>query len=185
MYGERNYHLVQDGASCHWTDDVFDGLLENCNIFPTWPANSPDLNPIESLWGALKRIIKNCKITTTDELIEILSTCWERFPQESIDRLVQSFQSRIDMVEFARGKSIQAFISAHSTTIPHNYAGNTECSYWTSEEDEFLFSKFNQIGNNMKKIAPFFPSRSTLSVRKSLLYLRRVDKIARYHIDEA
>ena len=34
-YGERNYHLVQDGASCHWTEDVFAGLLDKCNIFST------------------------------------------------------------------------------------------------------------------------------------------------------
>jgi hypothetical protein len=48
-YGERAWFLIQDRAPCHTNAASLATLTELCNIFPVWPANSPDLNPIETL----------------------------------------------------------------------------------------------------------------------------------------
>lgn len=48
-YGIRNWMLMQDGARIHTCGQTMDYLNLYCNVLPNWPANSPDLNPIENL----------------------------------------------------------------------------------------------------------------------------------------
>lgn len=44
----------------------------------TTPASSPDINPIENLWSALKgHLLKEVKPKTKDELIGGIRTFWE------------------------------------------------------------------------------------------------------------
>jgi hypothetical protein len=60
-FGERQWHFVQDCASCHTSASTLDALFEVCNVFPRWMSNSPDLNPIECLWGAIKKDLIEAK----------------------------------------------------------------------------------------------------------------------------
>ena len=46
-----------------------------------WPGNSPDLNPNENVWAALKReICKDKVVTNKKDLIENIIKAWHNTP---------------------------------------------------------------------------------------------------------
>ena len=63
-----------------------------------WPAQSPDLNPIENLWAELNRITKDRKPKNEDELFEILKSGWQSLSLEYLHMLVESMPSRCKAV---------------------------------------------------------------------------------------
>lgn len=52
--------LQQDGTPCHTAHTVKDWLAANeVECIPDWPANSPDISPIEDLWAIMKGRLRN------------------------------------------------------------------------------------------------------------------------------
>ena len=63
-----------------------------------WPAQSPDLNPIENLWAELNRLTKVKKPKNENELFEILKSGWNEITDEYLHKLVESMPSRCKAV---------------------------------------------------------------------------------------
>lgn len=72
-----------------------------------WPANSPDLNPIEHLWDQLGRSVRQrvTDRTTLAELRLILVEEWNAIPQARVTRLVNSMRRRCNAVVNVFGSS--------------------------------------------------------------------------------
>lgn len=68
-----------------------------------WPAQSPDLNPIENLWSELDRRLRKRVCHTENDLFDILKQGWESLDQDYLEKLVDSMPRRCKAVIDAKG----------------------------------------------------------------------------------
>lgn len=71
----------------------------------SWPAQSPDLNPIEQLWGLLKRRLAKYERVPSSmaELWERVPIEWDKIMQEECLHLIESMPKRVAAVIKAKG----------------------------------------------------------------------------------
>ncbi|CAJ0966824.1 unnamed protein product [Ranitomeya imitator] len=55
----------------------------------TWPPQSPDLNPIQMVWGELDRRVKAKGPTSAKHLWELLQDCWKTIPGDYLLKLIK------------------------------------------------------------------------------------------------
>lgn len=100
-----DFILMQDNARPH-TARVTQNCLRRENIETmNWPANSPDLNPIEHVWdmmGRHFRVLPNPP-NDLDGLTVAISEIWNDIEQGDIRRLILSMRRRCEAVIRARG----------------------------------------------------------------------------------
>ncbi len=58
LYGDADFIFQQDLAPAHTAKGTKSWFNDHGVTVLDWPANSPDLNPIENLWGIVKRKMK-------------------------------------------------------------------------------------------------------------------------------
>ena len=90
-----NVTFMHDNARPHsWTEAAITRqfLTPNNVSVLDWPANSPDLNPIEQVLGRVRR---NHAIYTVIDLAAALQTEWVNLPEPFIQRYVNSMRRRI------------------------------------------------------------------------------------------
>lgn len=73
----------------------------------TWPANSPDLNPIENLWHILRSNIRKRvpKPMRKEDLIAAVQEEWVKLDMKKVNRLIESMPRRLQAVIDAKGGS--------------------------------------------------------------------------------
>lgn len=69
----------------------------------TWPAQSPDLNPIEHLWEILFQKISGKRPSNANQLFEMLEAEWMSISVDVCRDLVNSMPRRVKAVLSARG----------------------------------------------------------------------------------
>jgi len=103
--GTGDFIFMHDGAPCHKAKAVTEYLRVNDVQVLEWPGNSPDMNPIENIWGILKAEMSKKTITTRTQLVEELIAVWVRDEKFSskCEALVQSMPARIQALLKAKG----------------------------------------------------------------------------------
>ncbi|GFW34584.1 transposable element Tcb2 transposase [Trichonephila clavipes] len=100
--------FMDDNAPCHCTVAA-EQLLESEDIERMdWPAQSPDLNPIEHVWYFLGRRLaaRTLPQVTIRELRLAVQDEWEAMPQQLIDTLILSMGRRCETCLAVRGDHI-------------------------------------------------------------------------------
>ena len=88
----RSFVFMQDNDPKHTSklcknyikEQEDNGVLKNM----TWPAQSPDLNPIELLWEELDRKVRQKCPTSKEHLWQILEESWLSITPEIINKLI-------------------------------------------------------------------------------------------------
>ena len=63
-----------------------------------WPAQSPDLNPIENVWAWMTRELANTSYADFDRLISEVQATWDMFSRADCAKYVDSFRRRCEAV---------------------------------------------------------------------------------------
>lgn len=98
--------LMEDGAPVHRS--VLPKLWRQAHGIKklNWPANSPDLNPIENLWKIVKDGVQNkSRPHNKEELVESLHRVWEEVSVGTLQTLIASMPTRMREVIGAKGGS--------------------------------------------------------------------------------
>ncbi|CAH2083903.1 unnamed protein product [Euphydryas editha] len=104
---DKNIIFQQDNAPIHvasttkkWFEDFGIRILE-------WPACSPDLNPMENVWGILARKIydqEKPQINNISQLKQRLQSCWSEISPKLLNELIDSLPDRLIEVIKNKGK---------------------------------------------------------------------------------
>jgi hypothetical protein len=74
------------------------------------PAQSPDLNPIESIWQIIKQRLRGGEWHTVQEFKEAIQREWDRITQAQIRRRIRDMPSRCKELTVNNGERIKSYL---------------------------------------------------------------------------
>ncbi len=98
LYGDADFIFQQDLAPAHTAKGTKSWFNDHGVTVLDWPANSPDLNPIENLWGIVKRKMRDTRPNNADELKATVKETWASIPPQQCHNLITSMSRRIEAV---------------------------------------------------------------------------------------
>ena len=101
--GETEWVFQQDGDPAHSavkpvmrTFNQYSG--NHVTLLDNWPPNSPDLSPIENVWGYVDAQVAELGCKTFDEFKEAVMHTFKTLPIEMCERLMDSIPRRLERV---------------------------------------------------------------------------------------
>ncbi len=103
LYGDADFIFQQDLAPAHTAKGTKSWFNDHGVTVLDWPANSPDLNPIENLSGIVKRTMRETRPNNADDLKATIKETWASIPPQQCHKLINSMPRRIEAVIKAKG----------------------------------------------------------------------------------
>ena len=106
--GQDSLIFQQDNAPCHRAQSTQRWMADSGINVMSWPSRSPDLNPIENLWGILVRAVYagGRQFSTVAELKAAIMIAWAEIDPNVLKKLAQSMKHRMFKLAQANGDSI-------------------------------------------------------------------------------
>lgn len=100
---ESEFVFQQDNDPKHKSKVATKNFEENKICVLPWPANSPDLNPIEHLWDEIDRKVPSSSRKNKTMFKAAIEDAWNNIPLEFLQKLVNSVPTRLESVWKASG----------------------------------------------------------------------------------
>ena len=91
----RSFTFQQDGASSHTSKTTLKWFQDKKWKVSPWPANSPDLNPIENIWSRMKKAVGGKRPKDIDNLEVIIQEVWDGLTLDDFKSLINSMPDRV------------------------------------------------------------------------------------------
>ncbi len=109
LYNDANFISQQDLAPAHTAKGTKSWFNEKVPKIPKagsagvtvldWPVNSPDLYPIENLWGIVKRKMRDTRPNNADDLKAAIKATWASITPEQCHRLIDSMPRHATLMQ--------------------------------------------------------------------------------------
>jgi transposase len=100
------WRFQQDNDPKHTSHRAQNFLRDNMPEVLDWPSNSPDLNPIENLWGIVKSNVEKQMPKNLIDLHQFMVEEWDSIPQLTLINLIRSMKRRCELVIEKNGERI-------------------------------------------------------------------------------
>lgn len=98
LFGRRSWVLIHDRATCHTSKSTADKLKALGIAHMHLPAKSPDLNPVDNLFGIAAANLDEMNPQTVDEFCFMVPQAFELIPSKTYSEMVKDYQTRLDTV---------------------------------------------------------------------------------------
>lgn len=108
IFGDKQWHLAMDNDPKHRSKVVTEFLdSQGISYWPKseWPAQGPDLNPMENVWAMLLAEVNQKPPSSVSQLKRRLNAAWSKLDQEKLSNTVHSMNDRLRAVKAAKGGS--------------------------------------------------------------------------------
>ncbi len=117
LYGDADFIFQQDLAPAHTAKGTKSWFNDHGVTVLDWPANSPDLNPIENLWVIVQRKMRDTRPSNADDMKAAIKATWASITHEQCYKLIASMPLRIDAVIHAKGGPTKYWVHRNEHTF--------------------------------------------------------------------
>lgn len=110
IFQQENFIYQHDNCPVHTARRVSDWIRENNISLLPWPSRSPDINPIENVWGYIvKEINKNndFHLQNSDDLWNKIEETWNTYNLHHAQMLVASMPRRLNLLVEKNGAALK------------------------------------------------------------------------------